>query len=183
MRAKVTIPEQRIGGFTISHLTSDAESWRWQSYLRSKNEPPGETCTVLTHDSYPMPMMQDSHAEYKEHLWLWKKAQGKVLIGGLGIGMVNEVLISDTSITKVTILEKNQEVIDMVWPYCAKDERFELIHADIHTWTPPEGSHWNVAWFDTYHAGDEGTHFEYRDEMLERYGSMVDEVGFWGLTW
>ena len=78
-----------------------------------------------------MPIMQDSEAEYNAHQWLWDNATGDVLIGGLGIGLVNEVLIDNDDITSVTIVENSQDVIDLVWEHCAKDDRFTLIQEDL----------------------------------------------------
>ena len=49
----------------------------------------------------------------------------------------------------MTIIENSQDVIDLVWPHCTKDNRFTLIKADIETWTPPANSYWDVIWFDT----------------------------------
>ena len=56
----------------------------------------------------------------------------------------NKELIDNHTFNSVTIIENSQEVIDMVWPYCAKDSRFTLIKEDIETWNIPAGSHWDI---------------------------------------
>ena len=106
------------------------------------------------------------------------RLSGDILIGGLGIGMIHIPLLASSDITSVTIVEKNQDVIDLVWANCAKDDRFTLIHADINTWTPPEGSSWDVAWFDTWLTFDE-PNSDYIARMNDRYGSYVSEIGGW----
>jgi hypothetical protein len=86
-------------------------------------------------------------------------------------------------VTSVTIVESEQDVIDLVWDNCAKDDRFTIIHADIHTWTPDRT--WDVGWFDTWLTTDcdedgnimgiEG----YKNLIQEKYGSIVTEIGGW----
>jgi hypothetical protein len=59
--------------------------------------------------------MQDTSREYDEHDWLVQRMSGDVLIGGLGIGMIHIPLLASSDVTSVTIVEKEQDVIDLVW--------------------------------------------------------------------
>ena len=71
-------------------------------------------------------MMTNRKSESDEHAVFFNQPlKGNVLVTGLGIGFVNEYLIKVPEIEKVVIVEKYQEVIDMVWPYCKRDDRFE----------------------------------------------------------
>ena len=103
-----------------------------------------------------------------------------MLIGGLGIGMVNEFLINAPNINSVTIIENSQDVIDLVWPHCAKDNRFTLIKADMETWTPPANSHWDVIWLDTWCADNPLQPRDYEQLMTARYSPYTNNIGFWG---
>jgi spermidine synthase len=123
--------------------------------------------------------MMDTTHEYAEHQPLWDGATGDVLIGGLGLGFVNQKLMDNPFVTSVTIIEKNQEVIDLVWDHCPKDSRFALVHADIDTWTPPNTSHWDYAWFDTWIGDNSTTREEYPEFIQSRYGSYCDQIGIW----
>jgi len=127
-----------------------------------------------------MPIMQDSEGEYREHQWLWDNATGDVLIGGLGIGLSNAVLINNPNVTSVTIIENSQDVIDLVWPHCAKDSRFTLIKDDIETWTPPQNSQWDVMWFDTWCSDNSLNWTEYKIAMTNRYSNYCTSLAFWG---
>lgn len=178
-RIQVNIPAGVSGNFEVAHYTDQTEDRQWQIYLQLKNESHSNYC-VLIKNNCPMPIMQDSEGEYREHQWLWDNATGDVFIGGLGIGMVNEFLINAPNITSVTIVENSQDVIDLVWPYCAKDNRFTLIKADIETWTPPANSHWNIMWFDTW-CGDNILSWNgYKNAMTNKYSQYCDSIGFWG---
>ena len=101
-RIQVNIPAAVSGDFEIAHYTNQTTDRQWQMYLDMKNESHSNYC-VLIKDCCPMPIMQDSEGEYREHQWLWNNATGDVLIGGLGIGMVNEFLINAPNINSVTI--------------------------------------------------------------------------------
>ncbi len=177
-RIQVNIPAGVSGDFEIAHYTNQTTDRQWQLYLDMKNESHTNYC-VLIKDDCPMPIMQDSTAEYNEHQWLWDNAVGDVLIAGLGIGMVNEFLINAPNITSVTIVENSQDVIDLVWPHCAKDNRFNLIKADIETWTPPANSHWNVMWFDTWCSDNPLSGNDYKTAMVNRYLPYCSIMGFW----
>ena len=123
-------------------------------------------------------IMSDDTFEYSEHEKFWEIAKGDVLITGLGIGFSHTNLINNPKITSVTIVEKYQEVIDLTWDDCVKDERFKLIHADADTWEI-EG-HWDCIWIDHW----VGTMSPYPKEdfvkiMTEKYSPHCDWLGFW----
>ncbi|RZD54550.1 MAG: hypothetical protein CXT67_00605, partial [Methanobacteriota archaeon] len=130
MKINVNIPTGTSGDFEIANYSNETTDNNWQTYLSMKDET-HTNYIVLLKSNCVMPIMQDSEAEYNEHQWLWDNATGDVLIGGLGIGLVNQVLIDNPNITSVTIIENSQDVIDLVWEHCSKDERFTLIQEDI----------------------------------------------------
>jgi hypothetical protein len=99
--------------------------------------------------------------------------------------MIHIPLLASSDVTSVTIVEKEQDVIDLVWADCAKDDRFTLVHDDIHTWTPPEGSSWDVGWFDTWLTSDDDgngnliSSADYKTMIENKYGSLITEIGGW----
>jgi len=178
IRQRVIIPEGTSGDFAIRHFTNTTTDYRWQSYLEIKHESLDEY-TVLTKEGCSMPIMQDSQAEYNEHQWLWDNATGDVLIGGLGIGLVHQTLMDNPDVTSVTIIENSQDVIDLVWDNCVKDDTFTLIKADIETWNPPADSSWDVGWFDTWIYDNPLTMKAYKELMHEKYGDYIALIGSW----
>ena len=178
-RIRVNIPAGVSGNWEVAHYTDKTTDNHWQLYLQMKQES-FSNYTVLLRAGSDMPIMQDSRGEYREHQWLWDNAAGDVLIGGLGLGMVHEVLKNNSNVTSVTVIENSQDVIDLVWPHCVKDETFTLIKADIETWTPPQGSSWDVAWFDTWDVKNSLGWDAYKHLMQTRYSSYCTKIGFWG---
>ena len=154
----INIPDNEIGDWRIE--TIDGE------------------CTLFE-NSFPRSVMKDCSYEVKAHEWLWKNATGDILVAGLGIGFLNKVLIDYLDFDSVTIIENSQDVIDLVWEHCAKDETFTLITADIETWEIPEDSHWDYGWFDTWLVDNPMNIRQYKDLMYEKYGDYVTTMGNW----
>jgi len=163
-RIKVNIPEGISGNFIIKKIKTD--------HFCGSDEPM-DTYTVLFNSSHNI--MQDTTREYREHEQFLKEAHGNVIVGGLGLGMVNQSLMENPNVTSVTIIEKYQEVIDLVWQHCPKNEKIRLVHADIYEWEPD--SKWDIAWFDSWCGENE--HTEYQKLMNEKYGSFCKDIRFW----
>jgi hypothetical protein len=178
-RITTNIPVGVSGDFEVATYTPDTNENNWKVYLAMKNESHA-TYNVLLKNSCPMPIMQDSEAEYNEHQWLWDNATGDVLIGGLGLGLVHQPLLNNPDISSVTIIESEQDVIDLVWNDCVKDSRFEIIKADFETWTPPPSTTYDVIWCDSWIADNLSTIQEYKTELTEKYSPHTNKLGFWG---
>jgi hypothetical protein len=181
MRWEVTgIPKGESGLFKIEHYdTIDGEA-SWLNYANYRNIPDG-TYTILFRRFGAVSwlnIMQDTEQEYNEHDWLMSRMSGDILLAGLGIGMIHIPLLESDDVTSVTIVEKEQDVIDLVWEHCAKDDRFTLIHDDIDTWTPPEGNQYDVGWFDTWLTHEESID-DYITRIQDKYGSVVTDIGGW----
>lgn len=181
-RITVNIPVGVCGAFEIRKGTGTFQEAQVQIYQsehhnRWENEPHG-TYTSLWWDGFGS-VMQDSAQEYYEHQPLWNNARGDILIGGLGIGLVNEYLVTKPEVTSVTIIEKYPEVIDLVWEHCARDSRFTLVQADAETWVPPSGSRWDYAWFDTWLGNNPMNCDEYEQYMTAKYSQYCTTVAVW----
>ena len=88
-----------------------------------------------------------------------------------------EKLIQNQNITSVTIVEKYQEVVDLVWNHCPKDNRFNLVLADVETWQPT--GTWDCAWFDTWIGGNPLSQQQYKELILQKYSPFCNWIGVW----
>tara|TARA_R100000988_G_C3994780_1_gene165042 strand:+ start:155 stop:721 length:567 start_codon:yes stop_codon:yes gene_type:complete len=179
MRIVVDIPAGTSGDYEVAHYTNETTDNMWQVYLEMKNEN-YDNYTVLLKDGCPMPIMQDSEAEYNEHEWLWNYAEGHVVIGGLGIGMCHQALIDNPDVTSVTIVEISQDVIDLVWDDCVKDDTFSIVLGDFEEWTPPEGTEIDTVWADTWLVDNTLDINQYTNKIVENYSWYTNNIGFWG---
>lgn len=106
--------------------------------------PPSENNlhTVGDDGMVPLLMMSDHPAERdEESLELLKEAEGDVLIGGLGLGMVPTALAMKKEVKKIIVVELCKEVIDMVEPQLRKLscwKKVTVIHEDIHKFVPQQ---------------------------------------------
>lgn len=93
-------------------------------------------------------MMTDTPAEILDHLWFIRKAEGDVLITGLGLGMVANAVAEKPDVTSVTVIEMSQDVIDLVGP--TLHEKVTCICADAHEYRFPTGTKFDAVWNDVW---------------------------------
>ncbi len=95
-------------------------------------------------------VMSDTPYERLTNRDLVGKAFGDVLIGGLGIGMILVPLINNPAVTSVTVIECNQDVVDLVAPQLPLTDEVSIICADINTWEPPPNRKYTTIYFDIW---------------------------------
>ena len=179
------IPNGVSGDYKVEQATETTGEPAWLNYVNFRSISPGNY-TVLYRNfgtNAWLNIMQDTEQEYGEHDWLASRMSGHVLLAGLGIGMIHIPLLASSDVTSVTIVEKEQDVIDLVWDHCAKDNRFTLVCDDIHTWDPDASdglptTTWDVGWFDTWLTTDEPLE-SYISRITDKYDSYVSEIGGW----
>jgi spermidine synthase len=104
-------------------------------------------------------------------------AKGKVLINGLGLGMVLTEILKKSEVTEVTVIEKSKEVIELVGSYF-KDSRLTIINADAFEYKPPKGKRYDCVWYDIwdYICVD---NIEEMKKLHRKYGRRTD----WQRSW
>lgn len=99
-------------------------------------------------------MMTDTRMEQSTNSHVVFKAKGKVLIAGLGIGMVLIPILKNPLVTSVTVIEKYQDVVDLVVPALRakipEASKLGVIVADALEWTPPKGVKYDTIYFDIW---------------------------------
>jgi len=96
-------------------------------------------------------VMSDTRMERYSCIGFVRQAKGNVLVAGLGLGMVLFPLRGADGVKKITVLEKNGDVIKIVSPYVAH-QKIEIVQADVYDWTPPQGASYDTIWFDIWHG-------------------------------
>jgi hypothetical protein len=78
-------------------------------------------------------------------------ARGRVLIAGLGMGLILYPLSRMKGIDSVYVVEKNREVVELVKPYADElDLNLNIIPGDINEYTPPTAHFFNTIYFDIW---------------------------------
>lgn len=100
-------------------------------------------------------MMSDTPKEYYDHVGLFWRARGRVLVHGLGLGCALHVLLRKPGVDHVTVVEKEPDVIALVGRVFTSrfpKRRLTIIEGDAFTWKPKRGECWDVVWHDIWPA-------------------------------
>jgi hypothetical protein len=146
------IPAATAGIWTVKKLSLSKE---WREGRRII--PPGHYtqlfCYVLAH-AMQNPIgdcvMHDTPEELNKHLEFMLRAEGRVLITGLGLGCVVRGCLANPNVKCITVIEKSKDVINLVWPYMPEKRRLSLIHADALEWVRSTRRKFDCAWHDLF---------------------------------
>lgn len=147
----VTIPEGEKGDAKITHFTIDQEgAARYNMRLMMNDQghravSPGSYTRLVADGRL---QMTDTPAEKRDHIDVVQHAKGSVLITGLGLGMVANACALKPQVTSVTVIEINQNVIDLVKPTLHR--KVKVICADALEWKGKRGQKWDVIWHDIW---------------------------------
>lgn len=109
---------------------------------------------------------------------------GRVLITGLGLGMVVEAILASPApaeVKSVTVLENSNDVINLVAAHLAPQfgDRLEIVQADAFSWSPPGSERFDTVWHDIWPDPDA----DYVDADIERlrlhHQPWSNWQGFW----
>lgn len=81
-------------------------------------------------------MMSETPMEHRTNREFIDKAHGDILIGGLGIGMIVMPIQNYAHVNSITILEINENVIDLVKPMLPLNDKVRVLCMDAFTWKP-----------------------------------------------
>lgn len=81
-------------------------------------------------------IMSDTDMEKLTNADFVKRANGSVLIGGLGIGLIVLAIQEKNDVSHIDIIEKNKEVIDLVADKIPLNSKVNIIHDDVLTYIP-----------------------------------------------
>lgn len=94
-------------------------------------------------------MMSDTAMERKTNRQFVNNAKGRVLIAGLGVGLIIQAIIDKEEVTEVVVIEKYQDVIDLVEPIF-KHPKLKVICADIFEYDMPKEEKFDAIYFDIW---------------------------------
>ena len=147
---RVDVPPGKSGDWEIKPFTTEL-NLEYARLWRNGREPGLGMFTALRHKGHVI--MSDTAAEIADlRRWLYR-LQGRVLVTGLGLGMVVRALTNIErylgQIHSITVIEKSPDVFKLVAPHY-KHSRVEIINDDAYTWKPKKGSHFDSAWHDIW---------------------------------
>lgn len=131
-------------------------------------------------------VMSDTHLEQFTNYEFLDEAKGRVLVAGLGLGMVLPPLEANPRVKEILVVEKNKDVIDLIG-YCFRIggpkaiKKFMINHSDIHDFEPspkPELK-WDTIYFDIW-PGREVSDLREMYALEEKFKPFLAEGGWIG---
>lgn len=136
------IGEARVEHFEVNSMQSALTMFRGGlSYV-----PEGQYAKLIVGGVL---MMSDTRMEQNSNYDVLRHANGKVLISGLGLGMITVPICEKEEVESVLIIEKSQDVIDLIGPRIAHP-KLTIVCADIFEWQPPKGEKWDTIYHDIW---------------------------------
>lgn len=174
----VAVPDGIKGEFRIESFQVTAEDVKrnFRGFLRpSEYVPEGHYKRLMRGQTV---VMSNTPMEINTNYDIIRRANGRVLINGLGIGMVLTAILQKPEVSEVWVIEKYQEVIDLVGPTFAADPRVKIIHADALEYKPPKGMKFDCVWHDIWDfiCSD---NLEEMAKLHRRYGNRTKWQGSW----
>lgn len=148
----VDLPECEQDGLSIERLVVEANDVRNFMYGSRATRPGTYTALKLNGRLW----MSDTDAEKRDHMPALRRMAGlraeRILINGLGLGMVLKGALSLDHVKHVDVVEIDERVIKLVGSHYAQDSRVHLHHADAYEQASrwPKGTRWDVAWSDIW---------------------------------
>jgi hypothetical protein len=178
----IDIPEGQVGSFTIRHRFLPAGSILRTGTLRTAlfGQPPAREVEYdhetrwheLSEDGGVW--MTDYPIEQAQHRRELAPVAGDVLVGGLGLGVGTTMLVNDSRVRHVTVVEKSPEVIELVAPHITKRLPFDKLtieQGDLFEKIPLLGHTFDWAFYDIWASDGEGT---LHDAVLPLVRSSVE---------
>lgn len=143
----------RVDHFVVTEEDSNRTAMRAAFGQINAYVPPGKYARLTVNGTL---MMTDTAMEWRTNSYAVRMAHGDVLIGGLGIGMVLVPILQNPDVRSVTVVEKYQEVIDLVETgvryavHHAQAAKLTIHTGDILEWTAPKGDTYDFIYFDIW---------------------------------
>lgn len=183
-RMTVTVPEGELDGLRVKKFEVKPGSvHNFMLGMTGRSTRPG-WYTKLTDTRTGTLWMSDTDAERRDHAEAvcamdFEKAS-RVLINGLGLGMVLAAALTYDHVTHIDVVEKDERVIKLIGPHYQTDPRVNIIHTDawdqMKQW--PRDRRWDVGWTDIWPEINADNREEYM-AMNRFYNRRCNWHGCW----
>jgi hypothetical protein len=181
----VDVPEGTLDGITVERFEVVRDSFEYLSSVihDGARAPRPGVYTRLSRDGYLW--MSDTTAERRDHygplLQMWRYDAKRVLINGLGLGVIVNAALALPSVEHIDVVEIDERVAKLVGPHYEKSGRVTIHIADAYEqmkrW--PANTHWDVGWSDIWPTLSEDNLRE-MTRLNRSYGRRCDWHACWG---
>ena len=178
----VSVPDGQVGAWRVETFQVSEDEAKWHNMRcdlkrqRLFRIQPG-TYRRLVHENGLL-MMSNTPMEVWTNREALRRATGRVLINGLGLGMLLEAMLAKPDVTYVRVIEKEADVIALVGPQFAHDPRVEIVLADALDYRPARGERFDFVWHDIW-PDVSSDNLPQMTQLARRYGQRTKAQGFW----
>lgn len=185
-----TLLEERDGDqFQLEHFSVTETDVKWAMIKDRRGEfsdfLPGVYVRLIDKNlKFERVVMSDTQMERKTNMPLYVHANGHVLIGGLGIGMILMAIQNKPEVTRITVIEKYQEVIDLVASQLPLNEKVEIVCADIFEWKPIKSVRFDTIYMDIWNV-IRGELWEEHKKLTRKFNRFLNRENpkAWANSW
>jgi len=95
-------------------------------------------------------IMSDTPMEINTNWQFIHTSNGHCLVAGLGLGVILLIAQDREEVESITVIEKEQEIIELVATRIPLNEKVTIIRDDIYTWRPEKGVLFDTIYFDIW---------------------------------
>ena len=173
------LPEWEGENFEVIHVHRNEEQVRMDkiralfsgSYEYAYQQP--GTITVLR-DKKGNIIMSDSGMEWNTNREFVRRANGNVLIAGLGLGWIVMVIQDKPEVDYITVVEKEKEIIEYCKSHWDFYDKVHIACSDIFAYNP-DGRKWDTIYFDIWSEVTADNH-EQMKTLHRRFGRKVNRI-------
>lgn len=187
---QVSIPEGELNGWTIKKFTVTQEQADWHNLIQHIDHEgsrklfalrpiaAGEYTRLMFGD---IVVMSDTPAEQDEHREAVEKAEGNVLVFGLGLGMYVDNILYKENVKKVRVVELSRDVIGLVAPTLERRwgfERLSIVPGDAFEYKVGPEEFYDFIWYDIWSTISASNLLE-MERLFDRYMPYCAQCDAW----
>lgn len=161
------LKDGEIGSAKLKHFTIIPDNFR--AVYRDGIDP-GEYVKLVINGEI---MMSNTRMEKETNQEFVDNAHGKVLIGGLGIGLILLPILVKPEVEEVTIIEYNKDVINLVEPQLRSyfNNKVKIINDSVFEYVPSQ--EFNTIYMDVWNFVNSNIYESEMEPLLEFYQDYI----------
>lgn len=158
------LEERTVGDFSLSKFEIKSDDL----YAILHGIPCGKFVRLLHRGEV---VMSDTDMEKRTNANFVGNAHGKVLIGGLGIGLILLAIQDKPEVEKIVVVEKHHEVIDLIKDQLPLNNKVEIVNADV--WEYESTEKFNTIYMDIWNYINTDVYQESMKPLMARYRKFL----------
>lgn len=184
MNIPINVPDGQSGDWKIKTFIVDEEGAKMHNLKEimkggKRFITPGTYKQLIRFDHrlFSTIVMSNTPAEIADHTPFIQRAEGNVLIFGLGLGLVVQALIDKPQVKRIKIIDSSEDVIKLSGNYYKSiSDKVEIILEDAFTYDDNEFH--DCIWFDIW---DDITseNLPEMKQLKKKWKGKCNYIGFW----